>query len=245
MKNGVKKGLEICLLLVFVVTSVYFVLYQEGITGMVTGVELAEIEDSIFEELAGEETVSVIIVLEDLEVVAENLEEKKEIINENQEEVLDSLNLEDKERFFGMMTDEKEFEVNHQYSTINAFSGEITEDGLEKLRRNSQVKQVFLNGILTLNLDTSVPQINADDVWDTSIDNLSITGIGETICIVDTGIDTDNDAFSGRILDQYCYCSGSEGCCFNNTPESNSAEDDHGHGTHVSGIAAGNHNTYR
>ncbi|MBI2549205.1 S8 family serine peptidase, partial [Candidatus Woesearchaeota archaeon] len=74
-------------------------------------------------------------------------------------------------------------------------------------------------------------------------DNLAYKGRGATACIIDTGIDVDNSHFSGKIVDEACFCLGDgiKGCCPNSLPSQfgpGAAQDDHGHGTHISGIVA-------
>jgi len=65
-------------------------------------------------------------------------------------------------------------------------------------------------------------QINADDVW-----ALGYTGSGITVAVLDTGIDTDHPELVGSIV-------GGKGFGYA------TYEDDHGHGTHVSGIITAN-----
>ncbi len=61
-------------------------------------------------------------------------------------------------------------------------------------------------------------QINADDVW-----ALGYTGTGVTVAVLDTGIDTDHPELVSSIAGGEDFGYGTY-------------EDDHGHGTHVSGI---------
>ncbi|MBU7013747.1 MAG: S8 family peptidase [Theionarchaea archaeon] len=73
-------------------------------------------------------------------------------------------------------------------------------------------------------LSQSVPLINADDVW-----NMGYDGSGVKICLIDTGIDPNHCDFpSGKIIAWRDVVNSST------TPY-----DDHGHGTHVASIAAG------
>jgi subtilisin family serine protease len=54
------------------------------------------------------------------------------------------------------------------------------------------------------------------------------TGVGVHLYILDTGVDSDHDEFTGRM-----------GECFSAHPDGFGCEDDHGHGTHVAGSAGG------
>ena len=140
---------------------------------------------------------------------------------------------------------EYDFELKRKHSRINAFSGEITEEGLEKLQVNPLVKRVYYNEILHPFLTSSVPQIGAQAVWNFSVGGYNITGELETICVIDTGIDTDHPAFQDKIVDQHCFCNvNNVPCCAGSKAEALTAEDDQGHGTHVAGIAMGNYGTY-
>jgi|SRR3989338_4647459 len=119
----------------------------------------------------------------------------------------------------------------------------------KKKIRGRIVLGLLLIGVLTITgastvlaLDDAIPHIKAD-----LLHREGITGKGIGVCIIDTGIDTDNDNFGtngDRIIGQKCFCSvsdwGSGGCCANNQDESNEAEDFNGHGTHVAGIATAN-----
>jgi len=75
--------------------------------------------------------------------------------------------------------------------------------------------------IVDINADK---QIGADKVWAEGID-----GSGVKVAILDTGIDTDHPELQDSYLGGYDYV--------NNDPY---PEDDHGHGTHVSGIITAN-----
>ncbi len=137
-----------------------------------------------------------------------------------------------------------DLELQREYSLANGFSGTVTESGLEKLEEHPLVERVYLDKVLYPTLDVSVPQIKAQEAWNLSVGGYNITGVNEAICIIDTGIDTDHPAFQDKIVNQYCYCSVGGGCCAGSTAEASTAEDDHGHGTHVAGIAMGNLSTY-
>jgi len=66
-------------------------------------------------------------------------------------------------------------------------------------------------------------QINADDVWAQGID-----GTGVNVAVLDTGIDTDHPELVDSIVGCQSFVEGT------------TCEDDHGHGTHVSGIITAN-----
>jgi len=228
-----------------------------------SSVSSLKVDSQIFEKLNDEQEVSVIVMLKDgpvsspkgLSVLGKPgktiLEQKKAMIKKQQDNVLSRLKLksDNAKGLFSPSSSNIEFSLRHKYSTVNGFSGRITNSGLEKLMNDPNVKRIYLNSVKHTLLDVSVPQINGDDVWNLKLNNINITGKDETVCVIDTGIDNSHSAFTGRILNQYCYCDitnyGSGGCCPDNTTEDTSAEDDNGHGTHCAGIAAGNHSTYK
>ncbi|MCB0047338.1 MAG: S8 family serine peptidase, partial [Caldilineaceae bacterium] len=99
-------------------------------------------------------------------------------------------------------------------------------------------------------LDLSIPLINADDAW-----AAGYTGAGQTVAVLDTGVDSSHPFLSGKVVSEACYsttntdsttlcpngldsqtgagagvhCTGAGGCS---------------HGTHVAGIVAGNGDTF-
>ena len=207
-----------------------------------------------------DETVSVIITLkENEETQSDNLKERKEAIKEKQVEVLENLGVDTDEGII-ISTDkedgsneenkgtiqEEEIEIEHLYSTINALAGEITEEGLEILKDDPNVERVDFNYPITLSLDTSTSIINADDVWDVSVNGASIDGTGETVCVIDTGIDYTHPAFGSCTTEEFLVGNCNKviaGYDFGN--DDNDPKDVHGHGSHVSGIVASEDSTYR
>jgi len=99
----------------------------------------------------------------------------------------------------------------------DATSLDCPEDIISQLN----VRQSRIFYIVDLDADK---QIGADKVWAEGI-----TGSGVNVAVLDTGIDTDHPELSDSYLGGYDYV--------NNDPN---PEDDHGHGTHVSGIITSN-----
>ncbi|MBW2996158.1 right-handed parallel beta-helix repeat-containing protein, partial [Candidatus Woesearchaeota archaeon] len=195
-----------------------------------------KIHPKVIKELKDKKRAKVIIILKQTSFTIES----------QQEEVLSKLDIKKKvppiqgkavESF-----DDIDFELTHKYKTTNALSGYVTKSGLKKLEADPNVEAVFIDPVLEISLTESVPLIRADQAWLKEINSNNIDGSGETICIIDTGIDSAHPDFSGKILDQHCYCTasdyGSGGCCPNNELQDSSAMDDYNHGTHVAGIAA-------
>ena len=181
----------------------------------------------------GKEEVSVIVLLKDSDPTIRDEEEQKEAIKEKQEEVLADLHQEEYKTVFGF-TEEKEFELKHQYETLNALAGEVTEEGLDKLRNDPNVETIVVNKVRQIFLSGSVPVINADDVWNVVVNGYNITGTGETVCVVDTGIDYNHTSLNSNYAAGYDF--------YNNDSD---PMDDQGHGTHVAGIIASVDGTYR
>src|SRR3989338_1254101 len=128
-----------------------------------------------------------------------------------------------------------DFELKYEYISLNGFSGKINKDSLEKLKKNPNVKAVYLNQKRTIFLQDSVPLINASLLHSKVINDINLTGIGQTICILDTGINYSHSDFGGCFGDGCRVVSG-----YDYVNDDNDPYDDHGHGTHVAGIAAAN-----
>jgi PKD repeat protein len=127
-----------------------------------------------------------------------------------------------------------EFELRHRFESINALAGEVTRNGLQKLLANPSVVRVDLDEGGTGLLAEAAPLANIDDVQ-----ALGLTGAEITVGVLDSGYDTDHPDLSDDLDGEQCFCSGNGGCCPDGTSNqsgSGSAEDDHGHGTNVSGI---------
>ncbi|MBD3310654.1 S8 family serine peptidase, partial [Candidatus Woesearchaeota archaeon] len=148
----------------------------------------ASVDKAVEQTLDSDEEVKVIIKLKDVPVPpcrAAGLETavmKRSMIRSQQEKV--------KQKHKGL-------EVRHSYSTVNAMSTKITRAQLKELRDDPDVEAVFYDRVLHVSLDASIPQIDADNAWALQLDGYNLTGAGETICIVDTGIDYSHAALGG------------------------------------------------
>lgn len=88
-------------------------------------------------------------------------------------------------------------------------------------------------------LSESAGIINATEVWDyrdSSENTFNLTGKGETVCVIDTGVNFNHPSLLGKNLTCNIYCDPEGNSSSSNCVEDCSETDLNGHGTHVAGI---------
>ena len=135
-------------------------------------------------------------------------------------------------------------EKEHEFGEMNGFSGTVSRESLGNLLNSVDVAGVQLNKPVNILMAQGAPLINATQAWALMLNGTNITGRGETVCVIDTGIDYNHTSLGGswgsRVLSGYNYCAN-DAC----SQESSDPYDNHGHGTHVAGIIASNDSTNR
>lgn len=125
---------------------------------------------------------------------------------------------------------------------------EVDSENLQILRQSDLVSEVVLDELSEPTLAQSVPLINADDAW-----SEGYSGAGQTVAVLDTGVDASHPFLAGKVVSQACFSTtssangGSVSLCPNGSGSQiggNSGRNCTGiggcdHGTHVAGIAAG------
>lgn len=178
-----------------------------------------KVESIIWDKLNKESYVSVIVELYDSVFDKNKIEEYKNKVKLKEDSVLGSVSPYD-------------FNLKYRYTMVPGFSGKVNKNGLNKLASNSNVKRVYADKIYKPLLAESVPLINANDVHNIEYNGQRLTGKGQVICVIDTGIDYTHSDLGGcigpncRIIGGYDF-------------ESNDADPmdvGTGHGTHIAGV---------
>ncbi|MCU1380234.1 MAG: apr 1 [Acidimicrobiales bacterium] len=126
------------------------------------------------------------------------------------------------------------------YDVIPWLSAEVNADGLAVLQRSPSVASVVPDRVHTVALDQTIPIVRANQPPASGL-----TGAGNAIAVLDTGVQTNHPFLTGRTVAERCYSAGS------NCPNGSTFQTDSGsaapcnyasacdHGTHVAGIALG------
>ncbi|MEV8371778.1 S8 family serine peptidase [Kribbella sp. NPDC056861] len=144
-------------------------------------------------------------------------------------------------------------DVNQTYRSFPLLALDADQKALEELAADPNVVAIHEDKVGSPSLASSIPFIRADRVQ-----QLGFTGAGQTVAILDTGIDRDHPYFAGRIVSEACYSSVSDAAnqaslCPDGTAAQtgagaadaetaqclNGATNICRHGSHVAGIAAG------
>ncbi len=128
-----------------------------------------------------------------------------------------------------------DFKLRHRFEIMGAFAGEVTAEGVLALIKHPAVLRVDVDAGGRGNLGEALPLTKIEDLrW-----NHGLTGAGVTVAVLDSGYDSDHPDLDDDLEHEACFCTGGGGCCPGGGMEevgAGSAEDDHGHGTNVSGI---------
>jgi subtilisin family serine protease len=173
--------------------------------------------------LQTQDTVRVIVALKLPVGPGLMLADRSRAVQQAQNQVMASVRMDD-------------FQVVRRYAAVPALAGIITARGLAALLASPAVERVDLDAPGSGGLAQTVPHIKAD-----VLHNIGLTGNGVTIAVLDSGIDSDHPDLSDALVGEQCFCSAA--CCPNGSWTQNgagAAEDDNGHGTHVTGIITGN-----
>jgi subtilisin family serine protease len=117
------------------------------------------------------------------------------------------------------------FHVKRNFHIIPGFSANMTAAQAKALARTPGVFRVEEDFKVSVTLNAA----NHDFGTEFARERFEVTGSGVGICVVDTGVDPLHEQLDGgKVVDFIDYVNGHT-----------TAYDDHGHGTHVSSIAAG------
>ncbi|MEK6858614.1 MAG: S8 family serine peptidase [Nanoarchaeota archaeon] len=127
-----------------------------------------------------------------------------------------------------------------EYS-FGAVAATITLNELTSLYETPFVASIESNKKFSLFLQDAIHITNASKVHAFQVSGMNVTGIEESVCVIDTGVDfTHPDLVHANVIGGTvdCVSNSSDGQCFINE----SSFDTIGHGTHVAGIVAASGN---
>ncbi|VVB80679.1 Subtilisin-like serine protease [uncultured archaeon] len=87
--------------------------------------------------------------------------------------------------------------VKQKFSSINGFAAKLDSNEINSLEKDANVESIYLDRPVHALLQDSVPLINATKIWQTQIGGLNLTGEGQTVCVIDTGINYSHADFGG------------------------------------------------
>jgi subtilisin family serine protease len=135
--------------------------------------------------------------------------------------------------------------IHHRFKLVPAIAMTIDEASLQRLRHDSAVIRIDVDAGGS---GGAAPDAASDLNHVSALQALGLNGAGMKVAVIDTGVDTDHVDLRTRLVGQQCFCSnlaGTGGCCPNGQAiqsGNGAAEDDHGHGTNVTGIIVGEGN---
>ncbi len=207
-KNTKKHVLILSIVLTVMLSSIFLIPDDIGSTTSASVISGSVIQQ--FQEVDEGENVRVFVKLKDASDVegigpiksvrGAILESKKENLKED---------IEDKTR--------------HDFGDI--VSVELSESDAKSLAKEGAVESIELVEVRELFLGDSVPLIGAQETGNFEIGEVKLRGNGQSVCVLDTGIDYNHNDFGVRVLTGYDFAN-----------DDNDSIDDHNHGTHVSGI---------
>ncbi len=138
-----------------------------------------------------------------------------------------------------------------QFESIPFMAMEVTAAELEVLLASTDVTTIEEDRLNQLHLAESVPIIGGTSAWSSGY-----TGVGQTVAILDTGVDKNHPFLTGRVVSEACYSTtyapdSATSICPGGVAASTAANSampytsgvcpsgECDHGTHVAGIAAG------
>ncbi|MBM4439240.1 MAG: S8 family serine peptidase [Candidatus Rokubacteria bacterium] len=124
-------------------------------------------------------------------------------------------------------------QVLWRYVTSPYMALEVSAPALRLLATSLLVEELVEDFELTPRLVQSGPIVQTP-----GLATLGATGEGQTIVIVDSGVDRAHPFFGGRVIQEWCTVSTAGGCP-NGASGAGAASPVSAHGTHVAGIAAG------
>lgn len=129
-----------------------------------------------------------------------------------------------------------DFIIGDYRYALNGMAVNMSYDQALMVRGLPYVNRMELSKMYYIDLNESIPLINADEVWNLTDENGdNVTGKNITIAVIDTGVDYTHPDLGG------CFGAGCKvigGYDFLHSDAD--PMDDHGHGTHVAATAAGN-----
>jgi subtilisin family serine protease len=120
----------------------------------------------------------------------------------------------------------QDFQLRYRYQTVPGFSGTLFASGLQKLLAHPEVERITLDEQGQGGMLESLPAIKADLAH-----NLGFNGEGITVGVLDSGVDLNHPDLKNDVVYQYHFLN-------QGASVGPGAQDQHGHGTNVTGIIA-------
>ncbi len=177
-----------------------------------------KISDNVLEKLAEEGKVNVIVRLKD---------------NENSNIIASTINNFNENKIMHKL-DKK---IKNKFSSSNAFSAELTKEEIEYLLKENYVEEISYNYPIEILLDDAVDITNTSSIWPKQINSLNLTGIHQSVCVIDTGVNYSHPDLGGCSSESFLAGNCSRVIAgYDFGDNDNNPMDYNGHGTHVAGI---------